>query len=93
VDGQVGGVLVVLLLLPDQRDRQLLNFNRSTAPHKHKHTNTTQNQGWFELKNNTSVYVMGLPFDTTEGEVAAYFSKCGLIKEGPDAQPRIKLYR
>lgn len=50
-------------------------------------------QGWFEMKNNTSVYVTGLPFDTDEKEVAAVFSKCGILKEGPDAQPRIKLYR
>ena len=50
-------------------------------------------QGWFDLKNNTSVYVNGLPFDTDEKEVVAVFSKCGLIKEGPDGQPRVKLYR
>lgn len=50
-------------------------------------------QGWFQLKNNTSVYVTGLPFDTNEKEIAAVFSKCGLIKEGPDLLPRIKLYR
>ena len=50
-------------------------------------------QGWFELKNNTSVYVTGLPFDTNEEEVATVFQKCGILKEGPDGLPRIKLYR
>jgi hypothetical protein len=57
------------------------------------HTHPLPPQGWFELKNNTSVYVSGLPFDTNEKEVAAVFAKCGIIKEGPDLQPRIKLYR
>ncbi len=48
---------------------------------------------WFELKKNTSVYVTGLPLDVTEEEVEQEFSKCGIIKEGPDGKPRIKLYR
>lgn len=30
---------------------------------------------WFELKNNTSVYVTGLPPDVTVDEVSAVFSK------------------
>jgi HIV Tat-specific factor 1 len=39
------------------------------------------------------VYVTGLPRDATEAEVAAAFAKCGIIKEGPDGAPRVKLYR
>ncbi|KAJ1643304.1 hypothetical protein LPJ64_004905, partial [Coemansia asiatica] len=47
-----------------------------------------------KLRENTRVYVSGLPLDTTEKEVADYFSQCGAIM--PDLatnKPRIKLYR
>jgi HIV Tat-specific factor 1 len=50
--------------------------------------------GWFELKNNTSVYVTGLPRDVTVEEVSSVFSKFGLIKEDVHTRaPRIKLYK
>jgi hypothetical protein len=52
-----------------------------------------QKQGWFDLKVNTSVYITGLPDDTTPAEVCAFFSKCGIVKLGDDGQPRIKLYK
>ncbi|KAJ2354644.1 hypothetical protein IWW50_003796, partial [Coemansia erecta] len=45
-------------------------------------------------KENTSIYVTGLPLDTTEDEVAEFFSQCGTIM--PDIltnAPRVKLYR
>ncbi|KAJ2810913.1 hypothetical protein FBU31_007883, partial [Coemansia sp. 'formosensis'] len=45
-------------------------------------------------RENTSVYISGLPLDTTEKEVGDYFSQCGAIL--PDVltnKPRIKLYR
>jgi HIV Tat-specific factor 1 len=52
------------------------------------------NDGWFDLRVNTSVYVAGLPADATEEEVALFFSKCGVIKLDPDTdQPKVKLYR
>ena len=52
------------------------------------------NDGWFDLRVNTSVYVAGLPADATAEEVARFFSKCGVIKLDPDTdQPRVKLYR
>ncbi|KAJ1893669.1 hypothetical protein LPJ66_005619, partial [Kickxella alabastrina] len=44
-------------------------------------------------RENTSVYISGLPSDTTEAEVAEYFSQCGAIM--PDIitnKPRVKLY-
>ncbi|KAJ1723031.1 hypothetical protein LPJ53_002603 [Coemansia erecta] len=45
-------------------------------------------------KENTSVYVSGLPLDTTEAEVAEYFSQCGTIMvDILTNKPRIKLYR
>lgn len=41
----------------------------------------------------TSVYVQNLPSDTTVDELAALFSKCGLIQEDPvTSQPRIRIY-
>ncbi|KAJ2028158.1 hypothetical protein IWW57_002291 [Coemansia sp. S610] len=45
-------------------------------------------------RENTSVYVSGLPLDATEDEVNEYFSQCGAIM--PDIltnKPRVKLYR
>lgn len=48
---------------------------------------------WFELKNNTSVYVTGLPYEVTVEEVAVEFSKCGVIKTNDDGSPKIKLYQ
>lgn len=48
---------------------------------------------WFELKNNTSVYVTGLPHEVTVEEVDAEFSKCGVIKLDDGGRPRIKLYK
>ncbi|KAF8577745.1 hypothetical protein K439DRAFT_1532040 [Ramaria rubella] len=41
---------------------------------------------------NTAVYVTGLPPDTTIDELVARFSKCGLIMEDDQAQPKVKLY-
>ncbi|KAJ1960394.1 hypothetical protein GGI12_003827 [Dipsacomyces acuminosporus] len=46
-----------------------------------------------QKRENTSVYVSKLPTDTTEEEVAEYFSQCGTIM--PDIltnKPRVKLY-
>ena len=45
------------------------------------------------VRKNTAVYVTGLPLDVTVDEVAAVFSKCGVIAEEIDGRkPRIKLY-
>ncbi|KAI7833074.1 hypothetical protein BX661DRAFT_141308 [Kickxella alabastrina] len=44
-------------------------------------------------RENTSIYISGLPSDTTEAEVVEYFSQCGTIM--PDIitnKPRVKLY-
>jgi HIV Tat-specific factor 1 len=40
----------------------------------------------------TSVYVTGLPEDATEAEVAAAFTKCGVLRLQPDGRPRVRLY-
>lgn len=44
-------------------------------------------------KQNTAIYVTGIPDDADPDEVYDLFKKCGLIAESPDTnQPRIKLY-
>ncbi|KAI8815424.1 nuclear mRNA splicing factor-associated protein [Cladochytrium replicatum] len=42
---------------------------------------------------NSSIYVTGLPLDVTIDEVKEAFGKFGLIMEGLDGIPRIKLYK
>ncbi|URE32032.1 hypothetical protein MUK42_16423 [Musa troglodytarum] len=50
-------------------------------------------ESWFDLKVNTHVYVTGLPDDVTVAEIVEVFSKCGIIKEGPETKkPRVKIY-
>lgn len=40
------------------------------------------------------IYVQGLPSDATTEELAAHFSKCGIIATDPEtAMPKIKIYR
>ncbi|KAI8333267.1 hypothetical protein EDC96DRAFT_20206 [Choanephora cucurbitarum] len=42
----------------------------------------------------TSVYVTGIPFDTTVEELKTVFSKCGVIMEDLETgEPKIKIYR
>ncbi|KAL4426855.1 hypothetical protein ABPG77_006641 [Micractinium sp. CCAP 211/92] len=63
------------------------------ARERSKKSKEQQQQGWFELKINTNVYVTGLPEDVTEAELVETFSKCGVIKEDLEGRPRIKIYR
>ncbi|KAF8993669.1 hypothetical protein BDQ17DRAFT_1367950 [Cyathus striatus] len=41
---------------------------------------------------NTAVYVTGLPTDAEVDEIVERFSKCGVIEEGDDGEPKIKMY-
>jgi HIV Tat-specific factor 1 len=41
---------------------------------------------------NTAVYVTGLPPDATHDEIHERFSKCGLIEEDDEGEPKIKMY-
>jgi HIV Tat-specific factor 1 len=41
---------------------------------------------------NTAVYVTRLPLDATHDEVIERFSKCGLIEEDDDGDPKVKMY-
>lgn len=41
---------------------------------------------------NTAVYVTGLPSDTDPEELADRFSKCGVIEEDYEGEPKVKMY-
>ncbi|KAF8893367.1 hypothetical protein BD779DRAFT_1505804 [Infundibulicybe gibba] len=41
---------------------------------------------------NTAVYVTGLPFDTEPDELVERFSKCGVIEEDDEGEPKVKMY-
>lgn len=48
---------------------------------------------WLDSSKNLSVYIAGLPDDTTEEEVASVFRRAGVIKIDPmTTLPKIKLY-
>jgi len=60
---------------------------------KQKANTDEDKEGWFQLKNNTNVYVQGLPTDAVMDEIIEFFEKCGVIKREPDTGlPKIKLY-
>ncbi|EAU91645.1 splicing factor u2af-associated protein 2 [Coprinopsis cinerea okayama7 len=41
---------------------------------------------------NTAVYVTGLPLDAEADEIVARFSKCGVIEEDDNGEPKVKMY-
>jgi HIV Tat-specific factor 1 len=41
---------------------------------------------------NTAVYVTGLPLDTEQDELVERFSRCGVIEEDEQGEPKIKMY-
>lgn len=41
---------------------------------------------------NTAVYVTGLPTDTDQDELVERFSRCGLIEEDDEGEPKVKMY-
>ncbi|KAK0241635.1 hypothetical protein EDD85DRAFT_408634 [Armillaria nabsnona] len=41
---------------------------------------------------NTAVYVSGLPPDTEFDELVQCFSKCGVLEEDDDGEPKVKMY-
>ena len=41
---------------------------------------------------NTAVYVTGLPLDTEQDEIIERFSRCGVIEEDEDGDPKVKMY-
>ncbi|KAJ2078577.1 hypothetical protein H4R24_004382 [Coemansia sp. RSA 988] len=79
-------------------DQQQSAYGTEQPQDDHKGHNEKQKAkrkgiGRSNKRDNTAVYVTGLPLDTTVEEVAKYFSQCGAIM--PDIvtdEPRIKLY-
>ena len=49
---------------------------------------------WFDIdeSQNSSVYVSGLPLDITMDEFKELVSKCGIVMEDNDGEPKLKLY-
>ena len=41
---------------------------------------------------NTAIYVTGLPLDAEMDEIVERFSKCGLIEEDYEGEPKVKMY-
>lgn len=41
---------------------------------------------------NTAVYVTGLPHDAEQDEIIERFSRCGVIEEDEDGDPKVKMY-
>ncbi|KAJ7262183.1 hypothetical protein B0H12DRAFT_1013023 [Mycena haematopus] len=41
---------------------------------------------------NTAVYVTGLPPDTEQDELVERFSKCGVVEEDDEGEPKVKMY-
>lgn len=54
---------------------------------KHRKTDNTERRS-----KNTAVYVTGLPPDTDQEEIVERFSKCGVIEEDEEGEPKVKLY-
>jgi len=57
-----------------------------------KHRKTDKKDHKERKSKNTAVYVTGLPLDTEQDEIIERFSKCGVIEEDEDGEPKIKLY-
>uniref|UniRef100_A0A1D1ZUN1 Splicing factor U2AF-associated protein 2 n=2 Tax=Auxenochlorella protothecoides TaxID=3075 RepID=A0A1D1ZUN1_AUXPR len=76
---------------PSSREALLAEAKEKAA--QKKQARAASSAEWFELKRNTSVYVTGLPEDVTLAEMVETFSKCGIIKEDDQRQPRIKIYQ
>ncbi|EAQ93398.1 hypothetical protein CHGG_01633 [Chaetomium globosum CBS 148.51] len=77
----------------DSNDREQDN-NHNSKDRSSKSAKRHGNRGPSQPKQNTAVYVTGLPSDATAEEVAELFSrKCGVIAEEIDSgRPRIKMY-
>ncbi|KAF8345816.1 hypothetical protein F5887DRAFT_137416 [Amanita rubescens] len=58
---------------------------------KGKSGNKEQSMGEKKSKN-TAVYVSGLPADTNLEELVDRFSKCGVIEEDDEGDPKVKMY-
>ncbi|KAK3995404.1 putative nuclear mrna splicing factor-associated protein [Cladorrhinum sp. PSN332] len=75
-------------------DREDSYNNNNNNGRSSKNSKQAKRQQPTQPKQNTAVYVTGIPFDATVDEVAELFSrKCGVIAEEIDSgRPRIKMY-
>lgn len=75
--------------------QQIEQKQNDTVEQTQKKKKAKQSKPKFNAKNAKHwIYVTNLPTDTDEAEVAAYFSKVGVLDIDPDTQkPKIKLYR
>ena len=88
--------------LAPKKDNKKKSKVKDDAPPSKAQTSSTiptkkrkRNKAKFSAKNARNwIYVSGLPKDTNEEEVAAYFQKVGIIDLDPETQkPKVKLYR
>lgn len=88
IPGETDQLLDAIILFARQQDNNRNNKDRSSKSKRQG------NRGPPQPKQNTAVYVTGLPPDATVEEVAELFSrKCGVIAEEIDSgRPRIKMY-
>ncbi|KIY64154.1 hypothetical protein CYLTODRAFT_381276 [Cylindrobasidium torrendii FP15055 ss-10] len=49
-------------------------------------------RGKQDKSKNTSIYVTGLPLDTTDEELITAFSRFGVLEEDYDGEPKVKMY-
>lgn len=60
---------------------------------KRKRNRANRKNKWFDNKNNTYIYITGLPPDVAKEELAAYFKKCGIYKlDNRTGEEAIKIY-
>ena len=71
--------------IPDAKKQKRIRKNRNKKK-KCEHKAGTV------VKSERDVYVTGLPKDVTKEEIVSFFSKCGIIRKTPQAEPIIKIY-
>jgi HIV Tat-specific factor 1 len=81
------------VLKRESKKRKAVDYTSATpvgegaSTTKHRKTENAERKS-----KNTAVYVTGLPSDTEQEEIVERFSKCGVIEEVEDGEPKIKLY-
>ncbi|KAI0341922.1 hypothetical protein BDW22DRAFT_1358014 [Trametopsis cervina] len=67
-------------------------LGREPGPSAKKGKKGKNDKGAERKSKNTAVYVTGLPLDTEADEVIERFSRCGVIEEDDEGEPKVKLY-
>lgn len=71
--------------MPDAKKRKRVRKNRSKKK-------ICEHKAGTVVKSDRDVYVTGLPKDITKEELVSFFSKCGIIRKTPQAEPIVKIY-